>query len=231
MNVREGTRRLAVVFGVIGCAVGCYASYADAKNLWKVKRFESLMVLPIAQEIEKLAKEFQATTRPGVSTFDLETLRKLPPGRKDALTSSLSEQIPLPPPGFTLDADGPTEPLVKGRLSAITRTNAEITKELGRRDLDPPVFVPERDSAKAQGRGLLTVIANRDGVRSITTDSNGDIREFRLLTGESASRPDTRLLMSLLLVALYPVAGFVLPWGVLRSLSWVAAGFLAPLPK
>jgi hypothetical protein len=62
MNFREGTRRLGIVFGVLGGTISAFAGYPSARDLWNVgaanRKFESLMASPTMMKVAKAAKEY-----------------------------------------------------------------------------------------------------------------------------------------------------------------------------
>lgn len=57
MNLKEGTRRLALLVGVVGAVGGGYVSYAQFKvdlDQWAIhKRFQQLAASPVAQEARR----------------------------------------------------------------------------------------------------------------------------------------------------------------------------------
>ena len=104
MNFREGTRRLGIVLGVLGGAVGAFAGYPSARDLWNARaasnEFESLMTSPTMMKVAKAAKEYDPWEKykskfpPGMKPLDKPRGdMALPPGAK----------LVEPPPGYTLD--------------------------------------------------------------------------------------------------------------------------------
>jgi hypothetical protein len=63
MNVGEGLRRLGIVLGFVGGAIGVLPGYEGAWNLWNAhvthKGFESLMASPTMSRIAKDVQEFK----------------------------------------------------------------------------------------------------------------------------------------------------------------------------
>jgi hypothetical protein len=253
MNFKEGVRRLGILLGVAGALAGTYAAYPGATHAWGVRlnaqRFEALMLLPIAKDVARLAKDFQATHRPGAKSFDYEILVRMSHGYRPTLQDlavsvrqanpdawyyqrlsdiELARQVKQRDPGNYDDYEdrsGEIDPL-DAILASLPTVSPPPPPPPGY-VLDPPTVV---HSARAQGRGTLTVVLNRDGIREATADSNGDILWFALIAGGGASRPQTPP-MSLPAWALYPLAGFLLPWAALRALVWAASGFVTPPPQ
>jgi hypothetical protein len=54
------------------------------------------------------------------------------------------------------------------------------------------------------------------------------VTSIDLSTGEWVPRVDSPHLTAYLLLLLYPVIGFLLPWGCIRILTWVGNGFVVP---
>jgi hypothetical protein len=67
MNIGEGTRRLAVVLGVLGCLVGAYLAFAEEKTVWEARsaaqalneRFQSVMSLKSIQQVARALADKQ----------------------------------------------------------------------------------------------------------------------------------------------------------------------------
>jgi len=69
---------------------------------------------------------------------------------------------------------------------------------------------------------------NRDGIDVIHYDVKGVVTSLELSTGEKIERPQSPSFLRAFAVPLiFPLAGFVLLWGVTKSIAWVATGFTA----
>ena len=57
MNLKEGTRRLALLLGAVGAIVGGVASYSELQTILKLRashnRFEQLAASPVAQQARR----------------------------------------------------------------------------------------------------------------------------------------------------------------------------------
>jgi hypothetical protein len=150
MNLREGTRRLALLLGAVGAILGGFASYAELQTMKHQmadhKRFERLANSQIVrQERENAMRDFPRVTNPPIT-----------------------------------DSNG-----------------WQITVNSG---------------------GIATIFWGSDfGVASIETE---DGQKLYPIPAPSA--------WLYLLVALFPVLGFFIPWGAVRAIGWVLAGFLQP---
>jgi hypothetical protein len=163
LNLREGTRRLALLLGIVGAILGGIVSYIELQSVMHARadhqRFEQLANSQVVQQKRK-ALQF-------------------PP-----------DFIPSPPPGYTLD----------------TATG-----------VPPGVTLSPLPSTVNEG-GIETINWSHDfGVQSIETQ-NGQ-------TLYPTPAPSAWLY---LLDALLPILGFFIPWGAIRAIGWVGAGFVQP---
>jgi hypothetical protein len=76
-------------------------------------------------------------------------------------------------------------------------------------------------------KGGIVVLVDLDGIKEVTVDKAGQVSSIELLTGESVPRAERPPLRSYAALLLYPVIGFLVPWGIVRILYWVSAGFLS----
>jgi hypothetical protein len=58
-----------------------------------------------------------------------------------------------------------------------------------------------------------------------TVDQNGRVLSIKLSTGEFIERTAAPPFTSYLALLLYPILGFLFPWGAVRLVTWVASGF------
>jgi hypothetical protein len=67
---------------------------------------------------------------------------------------------------------------------------------------------------------------NPDGIEKVHIDATGVISSIGLSTGETIYQTDLpSFFRAYLAPALFPLAGFLLPWGALKAVAWVGAGF------
>jgi hypothetical protein len=149
MNLREGTRRLALLLGVVGAILGGFASYTDLQT--------------VRSQSERHA-EFERLTA-----------------------------------GFA-----------NSKLAQRMRQDAEND--------------PSDNSVRPDCCGIEEIAWDKNhifnhpsGVYSITTDS-GQILHPTPAPGA----------WSYGLVAILPILGFFIPWGAVRAIGWVLAGFVKP---
>ncbi len=85
------------------------------------------------------------------------------------------------------------------------------------------------------GRYLLKahplLAGNHDGINSIHLDRARIVSSIELTTGEWVHKTEPPYIQSYFGVLLYPILGFLLPWGAVRVLIWVGIGFSSPLDR
>ena len=169
MNLREGTRRLALLLGAVGAIFGGACSYAELQTLRnqtaRHNQFEQLTNSDIVQATRKRIQESESapTSRPPKQFY-------LSEGRVCPLDAA--------------DNSGCWTNVNKGDIKTIHW---------------------------AKGKGLV--------VESI------EIEDGQTLYPTPAPSRWLYLFSSIL-----PLLGFLIPWGAIRAIRWVAAGFAA-IPK
>jgi hypothetical protein len=181
MNVGEGTRRLAILLGVLGAVVGALAGQTGARKLWNARasstRFESLMSFPTMRKVAKAAKEHKGEFAGRVDYTVLATV----------------------PSGYVLE---------------FSPVKDDIFDQVERQEMEKS--------------GSMVVSLNLDGIKEVTVDRTGTVQMIRLANGSPLQRTESPSLGSYFEMLLYPAVGFLLPWGVVRALAWVVAGFVSP---
>jgi hypothetical protein len=167
MNLREGTRRLALLLGAVGAILGGFVSYLELQTV-------------LSQRSQH--NKFEQLTASDVVTQE----RKC---RLLGYYSGCSELPPLPQ-GYTLDKPKYTIEEPDGRPGA---------SELSKGDIKTIQWTKKYD------------------VESIVTED-----------GQTLYPTPAPSVWLYLLVALFPVLGFLIPWGAIRAIEWVVAGFVQP---
>lgn len=70
-----------------------------------------------------------------------------------------------------------------------------------------------------------SVEVDKDGIEGVLLDETGRISSIDLTTGRSVKRVEPPPLMAYFGLLLYPLFGFLIPWGCFRLLTWVGIGF------
>jgi hypothetical protein len=184
MNLREGTRRLALLLGVVGAIFGGFASYAELQSV--LSQRERHVKFELLANSDHAQKE-----------------------RKCRLLGYASGcfQIKLPPGATLVEQDQ------KKQAPAKFDPNAPYTAAPD----DPYAATAIPIPSVVMKGGIKTINWSHDyGIDSIETEDGQTL--YPTLA------PSARLY---LLVALFPVLGFFIPWGAIRAIGWVTAGFVA----
>ena len=211
MNAREGMRRLAIVLGIAGSLTGAVFGYQNARDVWNArsghKRFESLVTTPAVQ---KDLKEL------------VDTVQK---GRSQNLSALSDEQLQVYKNLLENSPRGERRTLSEDRRKQL---DSIVGQMQSRNESDENIQVVVDDFKKKYGIINLDRKASGDGIDRFTVDpSTGTITSIQLSTGELLSRTPSPTLMDWIALPLYPLVGFLIPWGAIRILTWVGAGFLS----
>lgn len=148
MNLREGTRRLALLLGVAGAAVGAFASYMELQDLLSQRtrhnQFEHLATSDVVQQ----------------------------------------ERVSL-----------------HGWIRIDPKTGEQ------------------NDTDWVQ-------LIDKGGIKTIHWTKDHEIDSIETDDGQTLYPTDAPSAWLYLLVALFPVLCFFIPWGVIRAIGWVGAGFI-----
>jgi len=197
--------RLGILLGACGGILGGCLAYSDAKATWDshtaARKFESLMASPTMQKVAKAARDYQIDKWGG---------RRITTGQVayDANNQIMEETKPQD------TTHGPWE---KYKLPP------------GAKLVSPPVPVkdPWEVAAKEYKAGKILVSVNLEGIKQVTVDEAGLVSSIELSTGESVQRLEPPTLKAYVVPLLYPILGFLFPWGGIRVLTWVGTGFFA----
>jgi len=170
VNLREGTRRLALLLGVLGAIAGGFASYLELQSVLSQRarhnRFEQLANSPVVQQARKFCFENSAT-----------------PDKR---------------PSVRWDRDGKLIP--------------------------PYCFIPINDE---HATDYTPSELNSGGIKTVHFQ-NREVASIEPQDGQTLYPTPSPSAWLYLLVALFPVFGFFIPWGAIRAIGWVAAGFFQP---
>ncbi len=220
MNFSEGTRRLALLVGGVGAAAGGLGSYLELKNALQQKaahdRFERLAA---SDDVTKERKCRLLGGAAGCSldlNADIEAIAE-PVASKDKM-SSFRE--------IWEKATPETQEAFLRKLNSTER--AQFAMDMGwapkQSQTDPYANLP--DSAILHWTPPPSELNGKE----IKTINWGEGKDY---TVESIETEDGNTLYATSLpsrwmylwVFILPIAGFVTPWGLIRSVQWVGAGF------
>lgn len=191
MNLREGTRRLALLLGAAGAIAGGFASYMELQPVMRQRadhqRFEQLANSPTVQKARD---------------------SYLPPWKRHW-------KVP-PKPGDVVVQNQPHQaPVKKDFLDGATRIDGPQNPQ---RNL-PPGWT---QYAPAE--------LNSGGIKTVYWTANLEAASIETQDGQTLYPTPAPGVWSYLLIAILPVLGFFIPWGTVRAIGWVGAGFFQP-PK
>ena len=224
MNVREGMRRLGILLGACGGILGGCLAYSDARATWDnhtaYRKFASLMASPTVQKVAEAARDdadsrIRETTSQTTSHAYHSKFGGIPveqaPAKRDQFGGIPVEDDPFAKYQKPLNPAETTDPFY-----------AKYREPLG----TAVQTVPDYSDLGSQPTGWVAV--NLDGIKTAAVDKAGLVSSIELSTGELVQRVDPPALKAYLIPLLYPVLGFLLPWGGIRVLTWVGSGFVAP---
>lgn len=174
MNLREGTRRLALLLGVLGAIAGGFASYVELQTTLEQRtrhnKFEQLAAVDVVQLEHKCRLAGMGS---GCSNDPYAGI---------AMPTKEKSVIPLP----EYDAAG------------------------------NPIQGWEEPSQVDKG-----------GIKAIRWAENYGVESIETQEGETLYSTPAPSAWLYLLIAFLPLLGFFIPWGAVRAIGWVGAGFLA----
>jgi hypothetical protein len=193
MNLREGTRRLALLLGALGAIVGGFASYMELQSVMDQRarhnKFEQLAASDVVKR--ERASEAVSVLRGLTEDRQKAILARLSPDLKRDILAKLTILTKSPPGPALLPPDAPPGSIPYQPMPA--------------------------DSPSEPNRG---------GIKAIHWTNDIDVESIETEDGQALHPTATRSAWEYLLVALLPVFGFLIPWGAVRAIGWVGAGFI-----
>jgi hypothetical protein len=202
MNFREGMRRLGLTLGIVGALVGSLPAYLEFQQFQSQRneraRFESLMNSEIMRDLAKKIAEQNIRN----TTINL---------KHDGIKA------------IYLDEQG--NPKVPAKTYFDEHGNP-VAVDSFIPDKPTPGFLPEKPAAP------LTVIfeepleVKTDRIEEVEVNQTGGVIRLKLENGNMVENTPVPATASYVEVALIPLVGFLIPWGVIRLITWIALGFL-----
>jgi hypothetical protein len=245
MNAREGVRRFGILLGVSGCILGSFHGYSYAQDVWDLwaanRRFESLMASPIMQKVAKVARDYQRSgdfvAAGELADYDASAgeigprlnpdqyrqyLRKIQQERSSGLSDDeirgrmlwagwKQEEV-----GYAMlqswvqdeEGRGSSRQQIQDALIARGHTKDEIARHLVRAALR-----------------AVHVHVGVEGIAGVWVDKGGLVTLIEPSTGTPVEKTESLPFKAWYGILLYPILGFLLPWGGIRVLTWVGTGF------
>lgn len=169
MNLREGTRRLAMLLGVVGALLGGFASYMQLQTVMRQRedhaRFEQLANSDVVQQA------------------------------RAALYAVGPKHDPPLPAGATI----------------LTPCDVYAVGEKAYKKFD-----------------CYTSTVREGGITAIAWNTGYEVYSIETTDGQTLYPTPAPRAWSYALIAILPVFGFFIPWGAVRAIGWVGAGFFQP---
>jgi|GEM_PF-1357601 len=262
MNLKEGTRRLALLLGVAGMIGGGFVSYVELQAVLSQRarhnRFEQLAhsydilkerkcrllgydsgcfrikLPPGATLVEQAPNDWQ-TVPSGASqqmppqNDEWSQYEVTPPVRTRNSKPAPSAKVYLNDNGSPISSAPSSEtPTAKAMHSPPKpKYTIEDSPDPYAATAEPSSGVPTKFSSEA-----VTPLAsevNMDGIKTINWSQGMDYRVESIETedGQTLYPTPAPSRWLYLLIALLPALGFLVPWGAVRGIGWVGAGFVA----
>lgn len=255
MNLKEGTRRLALLLGVAGAIAGGVVSYPQLQSLMRQRadhrQFEQLANSGLVQEAKNwitLAPEqrdralaqmtpehksqlgkalgFNGTPKFNPNApyepYDEWAQYEVKPPAKKAKTLA-----PVKPPQYLDDNGNPIDAPSKTYLD--DNGNPISGQTTSSKTQSAPGFGPAEDDTPA-GFGPAEESADvgeidKDGIKTIRWTIDHKVQSLETLDGRTIYPTPAPGAWSYVMIAILPLLGFFIPWGIIRAIGWVGAGF------
>jgi len=222
MNFKEGTRRLALLVGGFGVIGGCFGSYLELKSALQQRAMHNTFErLAASDDVTKERKCRLLGYGGGCSQIELPPNATLvaPDGKYTI------EDAPPPAHGRALLSDAKPIPSKQSAKDTGAQIDYDaLAKKYGGVD-DPYANLPDTSVPH------WTPPASELDGKEIKTINWGEGKDYTVesVTTEDGNTLNATSLPSLWIyfwAVIFPIAGFVIPWSLIRSIGWVAAGFV-----
>lgn len=225
MNVKEGIRRFALLLGAVGAIVGGFASYLELQNILNQRAHHNKFEQLTASDVVKNERNAWPLALRYSPKSAIEALRKLPEGQqRDVLRTLTKEErtdllakLNCASSQWGIDSTA----TIQGNLSQVENVPKGYV-------LDSPQ--PEKDdpyACLAEESDPPASTVNNGGIQTIHWSKTLEVQSIETGDGQTLYPTPTPNRWLYLLAAILPLLGFVLPWGLVRAVGWVGAGFFA----
>jgi len=224
VNLKEGTRRLALLLGAVGAIFGCFVSYLQMQSLLNQSAHHNKFEHLASSDVIRQEQHFWPLTLRYAADKAIEAFRKLPASQQREIYDHLTttEQV-------SLLAKLKCEPILAGTPStATTRENlVGVPNHPGYEIIPPGAESDDPYACTAEPSDPPPSTVNKGGVKTIRWTKGLGIESLETEDGETLYPTPAPSRWLYLVAAILPALGFALPWGLVRAVGWVAAGFLA----
>ncbi len=231
MNLREGTRRLALLLGAVGAILGGVVSYSQLQSLMRQRADHRQFGLLANSGLVQEAKSW-ITLAPEQRD---KALAQMTPEHKSQLAKAL---------GFNgtprFNPNAPYEPYDRWAQYEVkppakkVKTPAPVKPPQSLDNSGNPIDAPSKTYLDDNGNPISGQTTSsdvgeidKDGIKTIRWTSDHQVGSLETQDGQTlypTSAPGAR---SYILIAILPILGFFIPWGAVRAIAWVGAGFVA----
>jgi hypothetical protein len=228
VNLREGTRRLALLLGVVGAILGGFATYVELQTVLNQRaRHNKFGQLAGSDVVQRERKCRLAGMTSGCSDDPYAaTAIQAPAGDPYAATAELSyrpqkvKQTLHDPKFYELSS------------AAQQKVLATLDPVYAQLPLQEQVKVLQIGRQKYGGSaaGATTPVpseVDKSGIKAINWSQDYAVESIETGDGQTLYPTPATSAWTYLLIALFPILGFFIPWGAVRAIGWVGAGFVA----
>jgi hypothetical protein len=230
VNLKEGTRRLALLLGAVGAILGGVVSYSQLQSLMRQRadhrQFEQLANSGLVQEAKNwitLAPEQRD-----------RALAQMTSEHKSQLAKAL---------GFNgtpkFNPSAPYEPYDEWAQYEVklpakkAKTAAPVKPPQYPDDNGNPIDAPSKTYLDDNGNPISGQTTSsdvgeidRDGIKTIRWTSDHKVESLETQDGQTLYPTPAPGAWSCIMIAILPLLGFFIPWGAVRAIGWVGAGFV-----
>lgn len=214
MNLKEGTRRLALLLGALGIIAGGFASYVELQTVLPQRaahrHFEQLANSEVVKQERKTLQ-----SPPKDSLAGAKRVKPAQSGPWQKYAANQPQSAPWARPDGTQPAAGP-------------RPGTEHP-EVDWDKLQPVKpgsgASPDVDWSTAQP---IASDVMKDGIKTINWSHDYGVASIETEDGQTLYPTPAPSAWRYLMIALFPILGFFIPWGAIRAMGWVGAGYVDP---
>lgn len=228
MNLKEGTRRLALLMGAVGAILGGFASYTELQTVLSQRaRHNKFGQLADSDVVQRERKCRLVGMTSGCSDDPYAaTAIQAPAGDPYAATAELRyrpqtvKQMLHDPKFYELPSAEQQKVL------------ATLDPDYAQLPLQEQVKVLQigRQKWGDSAAGATTPVpseVDKSGIKAINWGQDFAVESIETQDGQTLYPTPAPSAWLYLLIALFPVLGFFIPWGAIRAIGWVGAGFTA----
>jgi hypothetical protein len=223
VNVKEGTRRLALVAGLLGSCVGIIPardSFLDLRReVSQRKEFDSLIGSEAFNEGFRNLLQSSQSPQPSLAA---EIRSTFPKAYEDLSDSEIEQKFSAK----VRESEGPWEEHTSSPAVKVRGPDGRLYLFPPGTTKDIAVAYFKKKWANIRPIPGSTTPVNAGNIKSVTWANNDfAVSYIETQDGRTLYNRQARSHWLFLLYACYPLIGFFLPWGAIRAAGWVILGF------